>query len=223
MTRMMTMVTVEIGGKICQVPEGITAVQALWYSGHPLVKGIGCLGGVCGACTFTYRRKGKPGVQTGLACQTLVEEGMGFSPPASIEVTPAKYRFPDVDDPKSDLLKYYPETRRCTRCNACTMVCPQSIDVRACVLKALSGEFDAVSELFYSCVMCGLCTMVCDIGIRPNLVALYARRSEGVYLAPRPKNLLNRLQEMESGAYASKWQKILQMNEGELQSFLLLN
>lgn len=213
------MVTIEIQGKSCQVPGGITAIQALWYTGQELIKGIGCLGGVCGACTFTYRRKGDPGVKTGLACQTLVEEGMGFSPPASITMIRSKYRFPEVNDSKASLLKYYPETRRCTRCNACTLVCPQDIDVRACVLKALSGEFTTVSDLFYNCVMCGLCTVVCDVGIRPNLVALYARRSEGAHLSPRPENLLKRLQEMRSGAYASTWQKILQMNESELQSF----
>ncbi len=188
-------------------------VQALWYAGHELVKGIGCLGGVCGACTFTYRRRGDPGVKTGLACQTLVEEGMGFSPPTSITITRAKYRFPEVHDPKASLLKYYPETRRCTRCNACTLACPQDIDVRACVLQSLSGEFATVSDLFYNCVMCGLCTVVCDVGIRPNLVALYARRSEGAHLAPRPENLLKRLQEMESGVYESEWQKILEMSK----------
>ncbi len=207
------MVNIEIQGKSCQVPDGITVVQALWYAGHGLVKGIGCLGGVCGACTFTYRRKGDPGVKTGLACQTLVEEGMAFSPPASITMTRAKYRFQEVNDPKTSLLKYYPETRRCTRCNACTMVCPQSIDVRACVLKALTGEFATVSDLFYNCVMCGLCTVVCDVGIRPNLVALYVRRSEGAHLSPFPQNLLKRLQEMERGVYESEWQKILEMDK----------
>jgi Na+-translocating ferredoxin:NAD+ oxidoreductase RnfC subunit len=149
----------------------------------------------------------------------LVEEGMSFSPPASIMVARAKYRFQEVKDPQASLLKHYPETRRCTRCNACTMVCPQNIDVRACVLKALSGEFAAVSDLFYNCVMCGLCTAVCDVGIRPNLVALYARRCEAAYLAPHPENLLKRLQEMKSEDDASTWQKILQMDESELQSF----
>jgi Fe-S oxidoreductase len=207
------MINIEIQGKSCQVPEGITVVQALWYTGHELVKGIGCLGGVCGACTFTYRRKGDPGVKTGLACQTLVEEGMGFSSPVSLTITRTKYRFQEIDDPKASLLKYYPETRRCTHCNACTLACPQGIDVRACVLKSLSGEFAAVSDMFYSCVMCGLCTVVCDVGIRPNLVALYARRSEGAHLIPRPENLLKRLQEMKSGAYDSEWQKILGINK----------
>ena len=207
------MITVEIQGRSFQVPEAITAVQALWYTGHELIKGIGCLGGVCGACTFTYRRSGEPGTKTGLACQTLVEEGMVFSPPASITTARAKYRIAELQDPRASLLKYYPETRRCTRCNACTLVCPQGIDVRGCVLKSLSGEFSSVAEMFYSCVMCGLCTMVCDVGIKPNLVALYARRSEGAHLSIFPENLSKRLQEVEQGIYVSEWQKILEKNE----------
>jgi succinate dehydrogenase/fumarate reductase-like Fe-S protein len=206
------MITVEINGKASQVPEGITAVQALWYTGHELIKGIGCLGGVCGACTFTYRVKGEPGVKSGLACQTLVQEGMAFSLPASLAVPRVKYSISEIREPKADLLKTYPETRRCTRCNACTLVCPQNIDVRACVLKALSGELEAVSEMFYNCVMCGLCTVVCDVGIKPNLVSLYARRVQGAFLSPKPDNLSKRLQEIEGGAYASEWQKALETN-----------
>jgi succinate dehydrogenase/fumarate reductase-like Fe-S protein len=204
------MITVEIQGKFHHVLEGVTALQALWYTGHEMIRGIGCLGGVCGACTFTYRRNGEPGVKTGLACQTLVEQGMSFSPPVSITATRAKYHIQEIKEPEASLLKYYPETRRCTRCNACTLVCPQDIDVRACVLKALSGEFSAVSEMFYNCVMCGLCAAVCDVAIKPNLVALYARRSQAAQCSPRPENLLRRLQEVESGTYALDWQKILE-------------
>jgi len=207
------MITVEIQGKSYRVPEEITVVQALWYTGHEILKGIGCLGGVCGACTFTYRRNGEAGTRTGLACQTLVEEGMVFSPPVSLTVARAEYRISEIQDPRASLLKYYPETRRCTRCNACTLVCPQGIAVQGCVLKSLSGEFSSVAEMFYSCVMCGLCAAVCDVGIKPNLVGLYARRSVGASLSPFPENLSKRLQEMEHGIYASEWQKILAKNE----------
>jgi succinate dehydrogenase/fumarate reductase-like Fe-S protein len=207
------MITIEIQGRSYQVPEAITVVQALWYTGHEMIKGIGCLGGVCGACSFTYRRKGESGTKTGLACQTLAEEGMVFSPPASLSVARAKYRISEIQDPKASLLEYYPETRRCTRCNACTLVCPQGIDVRGCVVKSLSGEFADVAEMFYNCVMCGLCAVVCDVGIKPNLVGLYVRRSKGAHLSPVPENLSKRLQEMEQGIYASDWQKILERKE----------
>lgn len=215
------MITVEINGKAYQIPEGITVVQALWHTGHELIKGIGCLGGVCGACTFTYRKKGEPGVRTALACQTLVEPDMVFSPPASMTASHARYRIQELKDPRADLFKYYPETRRCTRCNACTLVCPQGIDVRACVVKALSGEFAAVSDLFYNCVMCGLCAAVCDVSIKPNLVALYARRTQGARLSPRPVNLAMRIQELESKVYTPSLKKVLSMSENELRNLNL--
>src|SRR5213083_1187873 len=58
------MVTVEIAGKKYQVPEGITVIKALWYSGQEVYRGIGCLGGYCGACATYYRTKDDPKVRT---------------------------------------------------------------------------------------------------------------------------------------------------------------
>ena len=222
MTERGGVVTVEIKEKPYQVPEGVTALQALWHTGHELLRGIGCLGGVCGACTFTYKVQGEFGVKTGLACQVLVGEGMSFAPPVSVAQSRPQYLFQGVpqstsqgssnegEGPQSGLFKVYPESRRCTRCNACTLVCPQEIDVRACVVKAVAGGFSEVSEMFYNCVMCGLCASVCDVSIQPNLVGLYARRMVGVHLTPRPENLLKRIQEVESGVYESAWQEVLQ-------------
>lgn len=200
------MVTVEIQGKPYRVSEGVTAVQALWQTGHRLVKGIGCLGGVCGACVFSYRKKGEMGMKTGLACQTPVEDGLSFAPPASLVLDRPSYRI--GDDPGTEVFQYFPETRRCTRCNACTMVCPQRIDVKTGVVKVLSGEFAPAAETFYDCVMCGLCAVVCDEGIKPNLVGLYARRAQGARLAPFPENLLRRLEEVQAGAYAGVWAEV---------------
>ena len=62
------MVTVEIDGKPHQVPAGITLMKALWYTGHEVTRGAGCLGGFCGACGTYYRTKGDPKVKTCLAC-----------------------------------------------------------------------------------------------------------------------------------------------------------
>ena len=43
------MVTIEIAGKRVEVPEGITVIKAMWYGGQEVVRGVGCLGGFCGA------------------------------------------------------------------------------------------------------------------------------------------------------------------------------
>ena len=73
------MVMVEIAGKAYDVPEGITIIKALWYAGHDVIRGAGCLGGFCGACAAYYRLKDDPKVKTCLACQTAVQDGMSLS------------------------------------------------------------------------------------------------------------------------------------------------
>jgi trehalose utilization protein len=47
------MVSVEIAGKTYQVPEGITMIKALWYTGQEVIRGAGCWGGFCGAAMAT--------------------------------------------------------------------------------------------------------------------------------------------------------------------------
>ena len=105
----------------------------------------------------------------------------------------------------------------CRNCNACTEACPQGIDVRDGVWKAVFGEFEKVSEMFMDCVMCGLCIPVCIADIAPNHVAVYASRVHGVFFTKLPENLNKRIQEIESGQYDSQWEEILKMKEDELK------
>lgn len=70
------MVSIEISGKKYDVPEGITVIKALWYTGQEVVRGAGCLGGFCGACATYYRTKDDPKVRTCLACQTRTHLGI---------------------------------------------------------------------------------------------------------------------------------------------------
>jgi len=46
--------------------------------------------------------------------------------------------------------------------------------------------------------MCNLCTLACPEYIRPNHVGLFARRAVAA-LSLRPKDLISRLAEIESG------------------------
>jgi ferredoxin len=48
-------VTVTIMGKKHDVPLGLTILKAYEYAGYQLVRGVGCRGGVCGACATVYR------------------------------------------------------------------------------------------------------------------------------------------------------------------------
>jgi len=192
------MVSVEIAGKTYQVPEGITVIKALWYTGQEVIRGAGCLGGFCGACS------------------TAVEDGMSFTMVPPFPARKATYQMADLKDPKQDLFTLYPEAPLCRNCNACTEACPQSIDVREGVWRAVFGDFKAVSEMFMDCVMCGLCVPVCIADIAPNLVALYASRAQGVFFTEKPERLHHRIEEIEHGRYDTEWKRILKMNEQEL-------
>ncbi|MDH4360668.1 MAG: 2Fe-2S iron-sulfur cluster-binding protein [Nitrospirota bacterium] len=211
------MVTVEIEGKRFQVPAGITLIKALWYTGQDVIRGVGCLGGFCGACATYYRTKDDPKVKTCLACSMAVEDGMSFSFMPAFPARKALYNLLELKDPKQDLFELYPEAPLCRNCNACTEACPQHIDVREGVWKAVFGDFKAVSEMFMDCVMCGMCAPVCIADIAPNLVALYASRAQGAHFTEKPEGLSKRIQEISDGRFQQEWDRILKLSDAELQ------
>lgn len=217
-TEKKNLVTVEIMGKKYQVPQGITLIQAMFHTGHQITRGIGCLGGVCGACGTLYRTKGSYELKQGLGCQLIVEEGMSFSLSAPFPVQKPIYRMEEITDPKQDLFKYFPEVALCRNCNACTEACPQGIDVRTGIWKAAFGDFKEASNLFLSCVMCSLCVPVCIAEISSNQVGLYVRRAEGVFFNERPPQLSSRIEEIHCGKYNTQWETLMKMSEEELKS-----
>lgn len=204
-------VTIELDGSSHSVPEGLTVIQAMWYLGRTMVRGVGCLNGVCGACSITYRLPGPVESRTGLACQTLVEESMAitFLPPdaSKKEITPLSVDVPD----EKKILNFYPETRRCVACGACTTICPQGIDVMGGVRAATNVEFSEVAERFTSCVMCGLCSMVCDARIRPHRVGIYVRRLSVAAHPGSAEQLLSRIDEINTGRYAEDWERVMSL------------
>jgi ferredoxin len=217
-TEKKNLVTVEIMGKKYQVPQGITLIQAMWHTGHQIMRGIGCLGGVCGACATLYRTKGSYELKQGLGCQLIVEEGMSFSLSAPFPVQKPIYRMEEISDPKQEIFKYFPEVALCRNCNACTEACPQGIDVRTGIWKAAFGDFKEASNLFLSCVMCSLCVPVCIAEISSNQVGLYVRRAEGVFFNERPPQLSDRIEEIQCGKYDPQWEKLMKMSEEELKT-----
>jgi len=212
------MVTVEIEGKPFQVPAGVTLMKAMWYAGKEVLRGAGCLGGFCGACATYYRTKDDPKVKTCLACSMAVEDGMSFSFMPAFPARKAIYNLQELKDPKQDLFELYPEAPLCRNCNACTEACPQKIDVREGVWKAVFGDFKAVSDMFMDCVMCGLCAPVCIADIAPNLVAVYASRAQGAHFTEKPEGLSTRIKEISDGQYQEEWDRILQLSDEALQN-----
>jgi len=213
------LVSVEIMGKPQRVPHGITVLQAMWYAGHELIRGVGCLGGTCGACGIVYRTKDSFELKNGLGCQTLVQEGMSFSMVPHFAAARASYIMAELKDPKEALFELYPEAARCVNCNACNRVCPQGIDVRSSVWCAVFGNFDQVAELTMSCNSCGLCVVRCPADMAPNLIALYARRAHGVHELKPPKRLTDRVGQIDAGSYGCEWTKLQSMSDQELTAF----
>ena len=209
-------VNIEIMGKPYAVPRGITLVQAMWHVGMELTRGIGCLGGVCGACSTQYRMPGSHELKTGLACQLIVEEGLSFSLVQSFPVRKPVYQMEEITDPKQSLFKHFPEAAFCRNCNACTRACPQGIDVRTGIWKAAFGDFKGASDLFLPCVMCSLCVPVCIAEISSNQVGLYSRRVQGAILNQKPAELLARIDEIEKGKFDSAWNRLFSLSKEEL-------
>ena len=220
------MVAVEIKGKAHHVPAGTTVLSAMWYAGYNIIRGVGCLGGVCGACTIIYTHQGSEESTLGLGCMTLVEEGMSVALIPELMPWPLGWSaYPDgkptyhqetLPDQKRQFLELYPEAVQCRNCNACNKVCPQDIPIKETVWKAADGQFDEAAEMYRTCIMCGLCISVCPAEMKPSLYGLYARRAHGMVDVPRPPMLITRIEQIQSGQYDSEWSRLLAMSEEEL-------
>jgi len=211
-------VNIEIMGKRYTVPVGITLIQAMWHVGLEVTRGIGCLGGVCGACATHYRTAGSHKLKSGLACQMIVEEGISFSLVQSFPVRKPIYSLNKITDPKQELFKYFPESAYCRNCNACTEACPQGIDVRTGIWRANFGNFKEASDLFLPCVMCNLCVPVCIAEISSNQVGVYARKVQAVFFEKKPTELITRIDEIKAGKFNADWDRLRGMTRKELET-----
>jgi len=210
------MTTIFVMGKKYEVPTGLTIMKAMEYAGYRFVRGCGCRGGFCGACATVYRLPGDYRIQVGLACQTLVEEGMYL---AQIPFFPANKALYDVDELEpalGDLLKNYPELSRCVGCGTCTKVCPQDLQVMDYMQAAMRGDIAKVAELSFDCIMCGLCAARCPAETVQYRVALLARRLYGKYLVPGAEHLAQRCEEIEQGTFDAELDELCASSKEEL-------
>jgi len=202
-------------GKAYQVPAGLTIMQALEYAGYRLIRSCGCRAGFCGACSTVFRKKGEYKLQTAMACQTRVEDGMYL---VQIPFSPAEKPLYDLEEEKYDasvFLKYFPEVARCVSCNTCTKACPQDIQVMDYVQAALKGDYKQVAELSFECIQCGLCAIRCPAEIVQYHVAQFGRRMYGKYGIPREKNVEKRVAEIANGEYDKKFEEVMNLEEEE--------
>jgi len=194
-------IPVYISGEHYEVPEGSTIISAMEYSGFQLKRGVGCREGYCGACATVYREKGDYKLKGGLACQTVVTEGMSI---AMIPFVPAEkpvYDINELDAEVSTFVKLFPTVFRCVSCNTCTKACPQEIQVMDYIQALIRGDIARAATLSFDCIRCGLCALRCPAEIVQYNNAILARRLYAKYLAQNSPELDERLKEIEEGKF----------------------
>jgi len=211
------MITVFIMGKTHEVPAEATIMGAIEYSGYQIKRGAGCREGFCGACATVYRLPDDYKIYTGLACTTLVQEGMWLS---QLPVIPAPKPIYDIDKLDPDVATFqelYPEVFRCVACNTCTKACPQDLEVMDYIQAAIRGDIEQVMDLSFDCLSCGMCAIRCPAEIVQYNVGLLARRLYGKYLSKESKQLKNRIKEMKDHVYDKEYQELIKMKKDKLK------
>ena len=212
------MVEVFIMGKAYTVPASLTIMKAMEYAGYKLVRGVGCREGFCGACGTVFRRRGDYKLYSGLACQTLVEQGMYLAQIPAFPAEKAVYDVRELEPTASSILRYYPELARCVSCNSCTKVCPQEIDVMDYVNEALRGDIARAAATSFDCIMCGLCAARCHAEMPQYLIGILARRLYAAHVAARDQELGDRVQQILEGEYDKELGKLKRMSEDDLKA-----
>ena len=195
------LIPVYIMGKRYDVPASLTIMKAMEWAGYTLVRGVGCRGGFCGACSTVYRIKDDPKLYFGLACQTVVKPEMYLGQIPFFPATRASYDITQLKPVASTLFQIYPELLRCLGCGTCTKACPQELNVKGYMAAAMRGDIEAVANMSFDCIMCGLCAARCPAEEPQYNIAILARRLYGRYLAPRSEHLLQRVDEIQGGRY----------------------
>jgi len=211
------LIDIYIMGRHCQVPEGLTILTALEYSGYRMLRGCGCRAGFCGACATIYNFKNDPQLRYDLACQKAVEPDMCLVQVPFFPAVEAVYDLEKLEADGEKIKDLYPDIVKCFGCNTCTKTCPQELEVMWFMTDALRGDIRAVADKSFDCVMCGLCAARCPQGLVPYNIGLLARRLYGRYLAPVSEHLDSRISEIESGEFDAEIEELKQAGEKELR------
>lgn len=211
------MVTVFIMGKAHEVPAEATIMGAIEYAGYQIKRGAGCREGFCGACATVFRLPGDYKIYTGLACTTLVKEGMWLSQLPAIPSQKPVYNIEKIKPDVSTIQKLYPEVFRCVACNTCTKACPQDLEVMDYIQAAIRGDIEQVMDLSFDCLCCGLCAIRCPAEIVQYNVGLLAKRLYGKYLSPPSKELEKRLKEIKEHKYDKEYNELMKAKKESLK------
>jgi ferredoxin len=211
------LIPVYIMGKRYEVPPNLTIMKAIEYAGYRLIRGAGCRSGFCGACATVYRTAGDYRLEVALACQAVVEPGMYIAQIPFFPAERAPYKLHELEPTFGTLVQTYPELMRCLSCGTCTKSCPQDIDVKDYMAKAMRGDIAAVAQQSFDCIMCGLCAARCPAEEVQYNIAILCRRLYGKYLAPKARHLSERLEEIKAGKLDEPMREIKSLSEEELR------
>ena len=211
------LIPIYVMGKKYEVPQGLTILKAMEFSGYTFKRGCGCRGGVCGACLTVYRKKASYQLKVGLACQTVIEPDIYL---VQLPYTPAHkaiYTIKNLRADDSNIVKLYPELLRCLQCNTCTKSCPMELEVMNYVAAAMRGDLERVVELSMECVMCGMCAARCPAELAPFNIALLVRRIYGKHVLPPSPQLNQRLKEIGERKFKDEIERLKRMGKEELE------
>ena len=195
------LIPIFIMGKRYDVPPSLTIMKAMEWAGYTLVRGVGCRGGFCGACSTVYRIKDDPKLYFGLACQTVVRPEMYLGQIPFFPAKRANYDLAQLEPVAATLFKIYPELLRCLGCGTCTKACPQELNVKGYMAAAMRGDIAMVANMSFDCIMCGLCAARCPAEEPQYNIAILSRRLYGRYLSPRSTHLQARVEEINTGKF----------------------
>jgi len=187
-------------------------MKAMEYAGYRYIRGCGCRGGFCGGCGTVYRFKDDYKLQSGLACQTVVEENMYLVQIPFFPANKADYNLDELKPAGSTLLKLYPELARCVSCNTCTKVCPQDIEVMDYMQAALRGDITSAADISFDCIMCGLCAVRCPAEIVQYNIAILCRRLYGKHIAPKAEHINVRMAEISEGKFDKELKNLMKFD-----------
>ncbi len=195
------LVPIFIMGKRYLIPSSLTIQKALEYAGYQLVRGVGCRGGICGACGTVYRVPKDHTIKVGLACQTVVERDMRIAVLPFFPVNRKVYNIKEVLPEPEIFAQFYPEILRCMGCNTCTKSCPMDISTMEYIAAAIRGDIEKAARLSFDCVMCGLCAARCPGELGQYNIGILARRIYGRYVALKAAHVHEMVGRIGQGRY----------------------
>lgn len=202
------------------VTAGQTLLGALEEAGVELVRGVGCRGGVCGACLVFYRVGEGFEIKAGLMCQDTVQEGMMVVPVPCFPQKKAVYTL-DLDGeeaPDYRVRTLYPEVNRCIMCGECTRICPMGLEVMGYVGMIKRGDLRGAARESFTCVQCQACAIRCPSQIPQPNAALAARRFHARHQVPDADHLTKSLAKMAAPGLEKAFRRLRRLDVVALET-----